>query len=204
MIEYSNLVIYTREHIYEPAEDSFLAARFIERVIGSFKERSIDVVDIGTGTGFLGLVAASAENVRHVVFADIDKNAVALAKHNYETNKAGLRAECEFTHSDLFSNIKKHFDLIVFNAPYLRHEQNREGETARQWDGGKEGIEISIRFLEQAKAHLNENGRMVLVASSLSNQHALEKKIKELELKIVDQDKDHAFFEDILVMLIEP
>ncbi len=202
LIEYSNLVIKTSEGVYEPAEDTFLTAEFVERAVESFGKDRIDIVDIGTGTGLLGLVAASKDNVNSVMLADVDKNAVELAEYNYVANKHALLAECSFIYSDLFSNIVRHFDLIIFNAPYLRHEKNTEGETSKQWDGGKEGIEISIRFLEQAKEHLNEGGCIVLVASSLSNLRMLEKKIKGMDMRIVDRGTAHAFFEDIVVMLI--
>ena len=91
--------------IYEPGEDSFLLAKYVEKFAKG------NVLDIGTGSG------VQAENAlkfsKDVLAVDIDKKAVSYVK------KRGVKAKV----SDLFSNVKGKFDLIIFNPPYLPDEE---------------------------------------------------------------------------------
>lgn len=54
--------------------------------------------------------------------------------------------------SDLFAHVPGHFDLILFNLPYLAAEE--EGPLEQAWAGGKEGLDVLAPFLEQASGHL--------------------------------------------------
>ncbi|MEM3626215.1 MAG: methyltransferase [Candidatus Micrarchaeaceae archaeon] len=204
MLEYKSLNIETSYKVYEPAEDSFMAADFIEAYMNTLPG-SVDVLDLGSGTGILGLTAAKTGKARSVVFADINENAVALSEANYKRNISLLpkACRCEFVKSDLFSNIGGRFDLIIFNAPYLRHSQLDilSGQIAKSWDGGKEGIEVAVEFLEGAKGHLKDNGRIILVSSSAANLRKLKEKIAEMGYAVLKEEKEHFFFEDIVVML---
>ena len=68
-------------------------------------------LDMGTGTGILGLTACA--NGCEVTFADIDKNALDCAKRNSALNSF----TGEFIETDLFSNIFQKFNTIIFNPP---------------------------------------------------------------------------------------
>lgn len=203
MMEYKNLEIKTAEGVYEPAEDSFLAAGMISDCLSEM-DKEVEVLDIGTGTGILGLTAATSSNVKRVVFADINEEAIDLAKMNFEKNRDAIKSMAEFIRSDLLSDIPRdrYFDLIIFNAPYLRSESG-EGKEHSAWSGGREGVELSIRFLEKAVTHLTNEGRIILVSSSLSNQDKLKLKINKFGLTILKEKKVHVFFEDIIAFLLE-
>ncbi|MEM4088666.1 MAG: methyltransferase [Candidatus Micrarchaeaceae archaeon] len=204
MLEYKSLDIETSDYVYEPAEDSFMAADFIEAYMNTLPG-SVDVLDLGSGTGILGLIAAKTGKARSVVFADMNKNAVALSEANYNRNISMLpkACRCEFVQSDLFSSLDGRFDLIIFNAPYLRHSQldMLSVQVAKSWDGGREGIEVSVKFLEGAKDHLKGDGKVILVSSSASNLGKLKGSMVAIGYKILQETKKHFFFEDIVVML---
>ncbi len=165
----------------------------------------LKVLDLGTGTGFLGIAASTSEKVGHVVFADINRDAIRLAKANVAGNRAVVRSRCEFFHSNIFSSVRylrKKFDLIIFNAPYLRSEEVPDLEFSEMWEGGKEGIELSLRFLKESAKYLNSNGKIILVASSLSNIKRLRREISGMGFAVIREKKAHFFFEDIIAMLI--
>jgi methylase of polypeptide subunit release factors len=69
-MDYKGLSITIEDSVYEPAEDSFLAAELIEEQLSATEESALDVIDIGTGTGILGMVAARSNKVASVTFAD--------------------------------------------------------------------------------------------------------------------------------------
>ena len=202
-MEYEGLEISVADGVYVPAEDSFLAARMVSGLMDAFG-RTVSVADIGTGTGILGLVAARSANCGKVAFYDVNPVAVELARSNYERNRRRVAAQSEFVQSDLFGSMPRAemFDLVIFNAPYLRNEKDGEEKEGNPWAGGTEGVELSERFLGEAVRHLGEEGRIVLVASSFSNRKRLNEKMGELDLAILKEDKIHFFFEDISSIMI--
>jgi len=72
--------------------------------------------------------------------------------------------------SDLFKNLTKEdkFDVITFNPPYLPEEPREPKDSALTTTGGKQGYEIIQEFLKHAKKHLEQNGIILLIYSSLS------------------------------------
>lgn len=203
MIKYKGLTVITSNSVYLPAEDSFLAAEVLEECL-SAKESSLEVLDMGTGTGLLGLVAAKSGKAKNVMFADINEDAVAICKENIAFNNAVIKAECNAVRSDLFSNVKGKFDIITFNAPYLKDgdDDKKVGKLAKAWSGGAEGIETSIKFLEESKAHLKKGGRIIIIASSLGNMLKFRSEIGRIGFKIEEEKKVHIFFEDIIALIL--
>jgi len=200
-MELEGLEIKEGALVYRPAEDSLLAIKAIKALNG-FSEP--EILDVGTGSGILGLYAAMLFHAKKLVMSDINKRACRLAERNYMLNKNKLGStNVTILKSDLFENIKGKYDIIIFNAPYLR------GSIAaplpiieRAWNGGPTGIEVSLRFLNEAFPHLKKNGAIILLASSLSDIDTLRKKINELGYRIKSELKEHYFFEDIIAMTI--
>jgi release factor glutamine methyltransferase len=202
-MEIEGLNIGLSENVYEPAEDTLMCIELISEYLDS-AGRELRVLDIGTGTGTLGLFAAKNKKVAEVCFTDINGEALRLAEQNYERNKKDIDAECRFLQCDMFQKIEGRFDLIIFNVPYLRHDsEEEENELSKAWDGEDSGVEISLRLMAESKHFLNGNGALILTASSLSDIERLEKAIKESEFMMKRHRKKHIFFEDIFAYLLE-
>lgn len=167
--------------IYEPEEDSYL----LEKQVKKYAKKGIKVLDIGTGSCIQAL-AAYSQNA-DVLAADINPEAVKLARLK------GLKA----IKSDLFSNIKDKFDLIIFNPPYLPEEKYEDSATRLFTTGGKQGHELIERFLKEAKNHLNESGIILLVFSTLTGN--VEKLLNKYNYKFKKLDSKKVFFEEIFV-----
>lgn len=198
-MEYAGLDITISEDVYEPAEDSFLAAETITEELDKFEGR-LSVADIGCGCGILGLVAGTNPNVRRIVFGDINEKAVDLCRTNINRNMALVGADCEAVKSDLFSDINGNFDLIIFNAPYLPDNDN--DKMASTWYGGASGVELSVKFLGEAVDHIADGGEIILVVSSFGDIETLKERINGLNLYIAREKRQHISFEDIIVMVL--
>jgi len=149
------------EEVYEPAEDSFL---FAENLSVNAGER---VLDVGTGTGVLGIVAAGKASEVFVV--DVNPYAIRCAKHNALINN--FCDKIVFLQADLFSSLHKtaKFDAILFNAPYLPSEPSETASwLGRAWAGGVGGREVVDRFINESPQHLAPNGRIFLLQSTLT------------------------------------
>jgi release factor glutamine methyltransferase len=123
------------------------------------------VLDLGCGSGCIGLSLYKENSNITLFLADISKKALTLSKKNAEE----LGAECEFIHSDLFSNIHNKFDLIVTNLPYLAKDDfcyvQKEiilHEPHEALYGGQYGLDVIKLFLEGVNRYLNKNGIFVL------------------------------------------
>ena len=180
--------------IYQPAEDSYLFASFLKKYLSTplpnthyptpTSLSSIKMLDMGTGSGILSETASKFLNKKNITPVDINPESVKLLKKKkYKAIK-----------SDLFKNIKNKYDLITFNAPYLPQDKREPKNSQIATTGGERGDEISIKFLRQAKKHLNKNGKIFLLISSLTPTN----RIKKYNPKIVARKK--IFMEELFIL----
>jgi len=174
---------------YEPAEDSLLLLEQVKRYAKG------KVLDMGTGSGILAIEAA--RNADSVVAVDINPIALRIAKRN--ALKHSIR-NLSFRRSDLFSNVRGRFDLVIFNPPYL--PQDKEIEDSAIY-GGKHGHETVERFLCEAGSHLADDGAILLLFSSLTGKKRVEELIAANLFEQRQLSTQHIFFEDLYVYLLK-
>ena len=186
-------VFLVDEHVYEPAEDTFLIAENM-RVT-----EDDTVLDMGTGCGVLAVLAA--EKARGVLAVDVNPYALQCASRNAENN--GVKERIEFRRGDLFQSIKQneHFSLILFNAPYLPSEPDEEKSwIGKAWAGGRNGRKIVDRFVMDAPKFLAAGGRIQLVQSSLSDVNRTIEMFSELDLQTMVVAQVKVAFESIVLV----
>lgn len=125
----------------------------------------LQILDMGCGSGVLGLTLAAARPGWSVTLADVSPEALALAQEN----AAALEiTRCEFLPSNLFSAIDSTFDGIVANLPYVpegdRATLTREvmHDPALALFSGTDGLDLIRRFIPEAFHRLNPGGWLVL------------------------------------------
>lgn len=123
------------------------------------------LLDMGCGSGVLGLSLAAARPGWDVTLADVSPDALALATEN----AAALEiTNASFLESDLFSAIDGSFDGIVANLPYVPESERaimaREvlHDPALALFSGADGLDLIRRFIPQAFNHLNPGGWLVM------------------------------------------
>src|SRR3989344_8389817 len=171
--------------IYEPSDDSELLAKYVKKYAKG------KVLDLGTGSGIQAEIAL--KYTKDVLAVDLDKESVEYV------NKKGIKARI----SDLFSNIKEKFDLIIFNSPYLPEDKLEDEESKKITTGGKYGYEILERFFSQVNDYLNKNGKILTVFSSLTNKNKIDKIIRQNNFKFKLLEEQKMFFEKLYCYLIE-
>ena len=171
--------------IYEPREDSFLLAKYVDKFAKG------KVLDIGTGSGIQA--EAALKYTKDVLAVDVNKEAV-----NYVKNKK-IKSKL----SDLFSNVKDKFDLIIFNPPYLPDEKLEDKESKLTTTGGKYGYEVLERFFSKVDKYLNRNGKILIVFSSLTNKKKINAIINKNNLKFKLLEEKKIFFEVLYCYLVE-
>jgi release factor glutamine methyltransferase len=190
---FKECMFHVSKNVYEPAEDTFLLA---ENLV---VDKNDVVLDVGTGCGILGILAA--KKARRVVAVDVNPHAVCCAKMNAEFN--GVAEKIETLRSDLFKAIKKNvkFDLIIFNAPYLPSEMREETNwIERAWTGGPTGRQLIDQFILQAPSYLKKGGKILLVQSTLSDVEETTQKLRERQFCVRVLAQDKVAFETIVVI----
>lgn len=194
MINYQGMEFQTCQNVYEPAEDTFLLAE-------NLKVKKTDkVLELGTGTGIIAIIISKIAD--SVVAVDINKYAVECARKNSVINHANI----DIRLGDLFDPLKdEKFDTILFNTPYLptNEDERVDDELEAAWDGGVDGRVVINRFIEEVSEHLNPNGCVQLVQSSLSNVEETIGRLMEKGFQVSITASERFFFEEVVVITAE-
>ena len=124
------------------------------------------VLDLCTGSGCLGIVAAHIFPNAKVDIADLSPDALEVAKRN--VRDYGLEDRITIHQGDLFAPLKgKSYDLIITNPPYVDKQgmddlpEEFRHEPAMALGAGDDGLDIVHRIMKEAKAHLNDGGGLL-------------------------------------------
>lgn len=181
------LDIDERDDVYPPSEDSIFLIEALDVTKGE------KILEVGCGSGVVSIHCA--KNGCDVTSVDINPSAVELTSSNFDKN--GLKGNVFY--SDLYENVSGIFDTIVFNLPYLPVEE--EGMLEKAWSGGEDGMGPLPQLLSESKNHLSENGRVVVVTSSLMNQNVLADVLSPYKVKTLGELP--LFFEKLYVLEIK-
>ena len=192
-IFFENYTFHVSKNVYEPAEDTYLLAE-------SLVVNQDDVVlDMGTGCGILGVLAA--KKAKKVVAVDMNPHAVRCTQMNAERNSVADKMDTRL--GNLFEPVMddEKFNMIIFNTPYLPSKKSEQKAWIdRAWAGGPSGREIIDQFISQAPRHMSEKGRIFMVQSTLSNVHETVRKLEEEGLVATIVAEKKVAFETIVVI----
>jgi SAM-dependent methyltransferase len=133
-----------RDHVMGVARSTRTFSRCVMRV------PSDQTLDLGTGCGYLALLAAA--HSQHVLATDVNPRAVAMARFNALLNRVD-NVECAA--GNLFEPAGDlRFDLIASNPPFVVSPQSE----LIYRDSGLPGDAFCERILRTAPAHLAEGG----------------------------------------------
>lgn len=122
------------------------------------------LIDVGTGSGCLGITAKLELPQLAVTATDVSHHALKVA----EENAAIQRADITTIHSDLLAAVPGVFDVIIANLPYVDPSWERSPETQYEpelalfADDG--GLALIGRLLDQLPSHLLPGGLVLLEA----------------------------------------
>ncbi len=148
----------------------------LEKLINIYKKKSINILDIGTGSGCIILSLLSELKSSKGIGIDISSEALQIAKKN--ANKMNILGNIKFQKKSLDSFFSQKFDLVVSNPPYIKSRdlKNLEDdiklhEPKIALDGGNDGLDLIKKVIYKAKEILKVNGRLAL---EISNEQVLQ------------------------------
>ena len=104
----------------------FFSSKLLAEVVGREPLEGKQVLEVGTGSGFLALLAA--RRAQRTIGTDINPEAVRALRINALLNR--LEDKVEARQGDLFASVTgEQFDVIIFNPPYFVGEAKDLGST---------------------------------------------------------------------------
>lgn len=158
--------VTTATLIPRPESESIISAvkKLFPPIIFDSLSQNPRLVDIGTGSGCLGITLKLELPQLDVTLIDISQPALNVAL----TNSRILRADVKVLKSDLLSDYPLVTDIIVANLPYVdpawerSKETDYEPESALFAENG--GMALIRRLIEQSPSSLNNDGYLIIEA----------------------------------------
>lgn len=131
------------------------------------------VIDVGTGTGILSIIAAKlgADRVYGVDAAD---ETVEIATANAEMH--GVADKVEFAQGDMFEPLGPDIeaDVVIGDVSGIPDEiADASGWFPSGLAGGPTGAELPMRMIEESKRLLKKGGRLFLPTGSLQDETSI-------------------------------
>lgn len=131
-----------------------------DKWLTKYQGRKTSAYDIGAGCGVLSFQLCKS-GFQQIYASDINPNAVISIQEN--ARNLGVDNLISVKMTDFFENWEHKADLIVFNPPWLPAGEETSGlDLAIYYPEG-----LFERFFAQAREHLAENGRLVVLFSNL-------------------------------------
>lgn len=167
--DFYDLSFYIDEGVLVPRPDTeILVDWIINTAIEKYQNRPINIVDLGTGSGCIGITLAYHLKNAVIYAVDLDNKALEVTEKNILRYKLNNRVV--LCNGDMFDGIKSlqlegKVDIIVSNPPYIPSQvieglqvEVRKYEPRKALDGGSDGLDFYRRIIPESKIYLNKSG----------------------------------------------
>ncbi|MEI7672853.1 MAG: peptide chain release factor N(5)-glutamine methyltransferase [Deltaproteobacteria bacterium] len=127
----------------------------------------LQILDIGTGSGAIGIVLARELPEARVVATDISAEALSVSRRNAMAN--GVADRVDFIQGDLLAAVSGIYDIICSNPPYIPDVQYgllppgiRDFEPRGALFAGPDGLDFYRRVIREGVSRLKAGGRIFL------------------------------------------
>ncbi|PID83251.1 protein-(glutamine-N5) methyltransferase, release factor-specific [Candidatus Campbellbacteria bacterium] len=149
-------------------ETEFLVSEIIKNINQKENEK-LDVLDIFSGSGCIGVSILKNCPKTKVHFSEINQNYLKQIQINLKENIKDFENKSEVICSDIFENINKKYNLIIANPPYIPQNQKEKVqksvlnfEDPNALFAKNKGLYFIEKLIDQGFKYLKENGKMYI------------------------------------------
>lgn len=180
-IGFWNLDLYVNRKVLVPRPETEV---LVQNVLEDFNSERIAVLDLGTGSGAIGLSLAKDRPDWLVICSDISLDALKVASINMLRNSTNV----QLVNTDWLNSFKpKYFDVIVSNPPYINSSDPRIFSDGLKYEpiealvSDSEGLGDIKKIIQQGSKMLKDRGCLFL-------EHGYDQSVK-----VVDIFKSYGF-----------
>ena len=127
------------------------------KYIEKYFPNPVDIIDLGTGSGIIGLTLEKKVSTNSVDLVDISKEALEVTK----INKDNLNSKANLIESDFFNNVNDKYDVIISNPPYIKDNEEIEdivknNEPHLALYAGEKGLDCYEKILSNISNHMKD------------------------------------------------
>lgn len=181
----------------------FETEELVENTISYIKQfftNPVDIIDLGCGSGVIGLTLEKKVSTKSVDLIDISKQALEVTNKNCEK----LQSKANIIQSDMFESVNKKYDVIISNPPYIKTKEEiesivKENEPHIALYAGEDGLDCYKKILENIKPHMKERC-LVAFEIGMTQANDIQKLVQDYlpntktEVKQDLSGKDRMFF----------
>lgn len=162
--EFMGLEFKVNEHTLIPRPET---ENIVEYVLFFYTGKSPEILELGVGSGCIGISIARYIKDARVTGVDISQKALETADENIKLHS--LEDRVRFFESDLFENVEGKYDVIISNPPYIKssdidtlESDVKDFEPRLALDGGDDGLDFYRRITEEALDYLKKGGMLIM------------------------------------------
>ena len=185
-------------HTFQVSRDTLIPRQDTELLIDIILQNydlnsPLKILDLGTGTGIIGITLAKNFKKSNILLTDISIKAIEVAKKNIEAN---CLQNIHCVHSNWFENIDNLvFDIIVSNPPYISKEDShlKQPELTKQpkvaLASNDEGLQDIRTIVGNTSEYLSKTG-MLLIEHGYNQANKVKQIFTDNKLNHIEQHKD--------------
>ena len=157
-------------------ESEDLISLFLELTASEIAEKVL--IDVGAGSGCLGITAKLERSNLSVILSDISKPALNIA----EKNANALNADVHIQQQSLLNGQLKPVDYIFANLPYV--DKNWDVSPELQYEpeialfAEDEGLKLILQLISQAPRYLTPEGLLFIEADPQQHNRIIDEAVK--------------------------
>ncbi|MCM8800476.1 MAG: peptide chain release factor N(5)-glutamine methyltransferase [Candidatus Omnitrophica bacterium] len=202
--EFMGLEFKLTPYVFIPRQETEILVETALNYLKRIKNKEIRILDLGTGSGCIGISLAKFFPQAEIDATDISDEALKVAKENAILNNV----EIDFIRADLFNSDClrfKRYRLIVSNPPYIATKEidtlasEIKYEPRIALDGGKDGLDFYRRIIKDASDYLEEDSFLIM-EMGFNQRPAIEAIFNGLkDIEVIKIVKDYNNIERVIV-----
>ena len=156
-VNFYGLNFYVDERVLIPRFETEELVYNTDKYLKKYFKSNIKILDLGTGSGCIGLTLKHLNNNYDITLSDLSPYALEVANQNSKN----LNLDVKIIESDLFDNINDKYDLIISNPPYIANDDIVDeivdkNEPHMALYAEDEGLEYYERILKDISNYVND------------------------------------------------